>query len=99
MSSSRTYLSFLILSITLSCWAQPTMEEVDRNIDTHRKGQLVIEAPTGTPVTVEQLGHEFWFGAALANQPFSGRMNPKDQQTYLAVFLTIFNAAVTENAL
>jgi endo-1,4-beta-xylanase len=50
-------------------------------------------------VTVEQQRHEFWFGAALANQAFNGGMRLEDRQKYLGVFLTNFNAAVTENAL
>jgi GH35 family endo-1,4-beta-xylanase len=48
---------------------------------------------------VEQLRHEFWFGAALANSVFSGRLNAEDTARYQQVFLTNFNAAVTENAL
>jgi GH35 family endo-1,4-beta-xylanase len=48
---------------------------------------------------VEQLRHEFWFGAALASQAFGGRMRAEDRAQYLGVFLTNFNAAVTENAL
>lgn len=86
------------------CWgwnvsAQPEGAEVDRNIEQHRKGRLIIEAPAGTAVEVEQLRHEFWFGAALANSPFGDRMNAEDRRKYLEVFLTNFNAAVTENAL
>jgi GH35 family endo-1,4-beta-xylanase len=60
---------------------------------------LVIEAAPDTKVAIEQLRHEFWFGAALANQAFSGRMPSEEQEKYLAVFLTNFNSAVTENAL
>jgi GH35 family endo-1,4-beta-xylanase len=68
-------------------------------IDKGRKGVLVIEAAPGTEVQVEQQRHEFWFGAALANQVFSGRMRPEDREEYLRIFLTNFNCAVTENAL
>jgi GH35 family endo-1,4-beta-xylanase len=79
--------------------AQESAHDLDAAIDQCRKGLLVIEAPPGTEVTVEQLRHEFWFGAALANQAFGERMSPEDRQKYLSVFLTNFNAAVTENAL
>lgn len=68
-------------------------------IDRCRKGTITIEAPPGTEVTVEQQRHEFWFGAALANQAFGDRMPPQDREKYLATFLTNFNSAVTENAL
>lgn len=64
-----------------------------------RMGTLTIEAPAGTEVRVEQLRHEFWFGAALANSVFSGRLNTEDTARYKAIFLKNFNAAVTENAL
>jgi len=62
-------------------------------------GTLTIEAAPGTEIRVEQLRHEFWFGAALANSVFSGRMNAADATLYQETFLRNFNAAVTENAL
>lgn len=68
-------------------------------IEKHRKGTLVIHAPPGTEVKVQQQRHEFWFGAALANQAFGDRMPAADREQYLAAFLTNFNCAVTENAL
>jgi hypothetical protein len=40
------------------------MREADAAISKHRKGTLVIEAAPNTEVTVEQVHHEFWFGAA-----------------------------------
>lgn len=79
--------------------AQPSAGDLDAAIERHRKGVLVIEAPAGTEIRIEQQRHEFWFGAALANQAFGGRMDPSDRAKYLETFLTNFNAAVTENAL
>jgi endo-1,4-beta-xylanase len=73
--------------------------DLEKSIREVRMGTLVVEAAPGTEVRLEQLRHEFWFGAALANQAFSGWMNPADRDKYLATFLTHFNAAVTENAL
>ena len=90
---------------SLSCpWlallaAQQPPGDLNATIEKHRKGILVIEAAPGTEVHVEQQRHEFWFGAALANQVFSGRMRAEDREKYLSVFLTNFNCAVTENAL
>lgn len=75
------------------------IRDLDAAIAKQRQGTLIIEAAPNTEVTVEQLRHHFWFGAALANQVFSGRMKPEDCEQYLNVFLTNFNAAVTENAL
>jgi len=88
----------LLLSIGAASAQQPA-KDLDADINQHRKGVLVIEATPGSQVVVEQQRHEFWFGAALANQVFSGRMGAADRDRYLSVFLTNFNCAVTENAL
>jgi GH35 family endo-1,4-beta-xylanase len=79
--------------------AQPAGMDLNAAIDEHRKGVLIVEAPPGTPVEVEQQRHEFWFGAALANHAFGGGMRKEDRERYLNTFLTNFNSAVTENAL
>ncbi|HRZ99619.1 MAG TPA: endo-1,4-beta-xylanase [Candidatus Paceibacterota bacterium] len=73
--------------------------EYDTAIAKQRQGTLLIEAAPGAEVVVEQLRHEFWFGAALANQAFNGRMPAEERERYRAVFLSNFNSAVTENAL
>ena len=74
-------------------------DELDESIRRVRMGTLVIEAPAGTAVRVEQVRHEFWFGAALASQMFGARAGTPDAARYKEVFLANFNAAVTENAL
>ena len=48
---------------------------------------------------VEQQRHEFWFGAALASQMFSGQSGLRGRRPIQEVFLPNFNSAVTENAL
>ena len=73
--------------------------DLDEAIRKVRMGTLLVEAEPGADVRVEQLRHEFWFGAALANHAFNGRMSEEDQARYRRVFLDNFNAAVTENAL
>jgi GH35 family endo-1,4-beta-xylanase len=99
--SWRSFESFLIfLAAVLPTVAQePPPQDLSAAIERHRKGVLVIQAAPGAEVVVEQQRHEFWFGAALANQAFNERMRPEDRQQYLSLFLTNFNAAVTENAL
>lgn len=101
-------LCLLALSLIPSLTAQtaPTnplnpaqITALNADIARHRQGALIIHTKPGAEVAVEQLRHEFWFGAALANQAFEDRMNPADRARYLAMFLTNFNAAVTENAL
>jgi GH35 family endo-1,4-beta-xylanase len=75
------------------------IREYDAAIAKHRQGTLVIQAAPDSEVVVEQVRHGFWFGAALANQAFDGRMPPEQRDKYRAAFLTNFNSAVTENAL
>lgn len=72
---------------------------LDESIRQIRMGTLVIEAAPGVEIQVEQLRHEFWFGAALANQMFRSGSESEEAVRYKKVFLENFNAAVTENAL
>jgi len=72
---------------------------IKAEIREHRMAELLVKARPGAEVHVKQLRHEFWFGAALSNGAFSGRMNNEDQRKYKETFLANFNAAVTENAL
>lgn len=65
----------------------------------HRMGTLVVQTKPGAVVKVEQLRHEFWFGAALASHMFGSRVSSDEAARYKKVFLASFNAAVTENAL
>jgi GH35 family endo-1,4-beta-xylanase len=73
--------------------------DLDEAIRRVRMGTLVIEAQPGAEVRVEQVRHEFWFGAALASQMFTARADANMAAQYKKVFLENFNAAVTENAL
>src|SRR5580765_7317160 len=90
---------FAVTCSPANLFAQGDTQALTEAIEKHRKGVLVIQAPPDTEVVVEQMRHEFWFGAALANQAFGDSMRPEDRQSYLSTFLTNFNAAVTENAL
>lgn len=75
------------------------MPDTAEAIKRHRQGTLIVHAAPGALVRVEQQRHEFWFGAALANQAFNGAMPAADVARYREVFLANFNSAVTENAL
>jgi endo-1,4-beta-xylanase len=68
-------------------------------IEKHRMGTLVIEAKPGAEVRVEQLRHEFWFGATLSYGVFSGGVSEEDKARYFEAFLANFNAGVTDNAI
>jgi GH35 family endo-1,4-beta-xylanase len=92
-------LLLLALLIPAQSPAQDSSQDLNAAIDRNRKGLLVIEARPGAKIIVEQQRHEFWFGAALANQAFDGGLSPAERDQYLRLFLTNFNSAVTENAL
>jgi endo-1,4-beta-xylanase len=87
----------LWLGLSLGFAADET--DTSAAIRQHRMGTLLIQAAPGAEVAVEQVRHEFWFGAALANQAFNGRMDTATATRYKEVFLRDFNSAVTENAL
>jgi endo-1,4-beta-xylanase len=74
-------------------------DAIEVRIRQYRMGDFIIKAKPGAEVHVEQLRHEFWFGAALSSGAFTGRMRAEDQRKYEETFLANFNAAVTENAL
>ena len=71
-------------------------EAIEARIREHRMGNLVVKAGPGAEVHVEQLRHEFWFGAALSSGAFSGRLSTENQRKYEQTFLANFIAAVTE---
>ncbi|MHC4626851.1 MAG: endo-1,4-beta-xylanase, partial [Planctomycetota bacterium] len=75
-----------------------TSEALETRIREHRMGDLIVRAKPAADVHIEQLRHEFWFGAALSSGAFSGRLSAQDQRRYEETFLANFNAAVTENA-
>ena len=101
-SSARIFRCVVLVVIVCFCYpglSRAEGSDLDEAIRRVRMGTLVVEAAPGVEVRVEQLRHEFWFGAALASQMFGGRVNAEDAAQYKKVFLENFNAAVTENAL
>ena len=68
-------------------------------IQRYRMGRLIVHTTPGVAVDVQQIRHEFWFGAAIASSAFDGQMSPADAAQYKKVFLEDFNAGVPENAL
>ena len=72
---SKSYLFFAFLIA-----AQPALraDELDDAIQKHRTGVLVVRTAPGAAVTVEQLRHEFRFGATIATGVFNGRTAPED---------------------
>jgi hypothetical protein len=103
MSSVNRFLRPVFCAVAWSGCLAGTLNaagsDLEESIRQTRMGTLVVQAAPGAEVRVEQLRHEFWFGAALASQVFGGRLDAEDTEQYKRVFLENFNAAVTENAL
>ena len=99
MKWSKISMAVAIMCIFAMFQHSADASDINKEIQQHRMGTLIIEAQPGSKVQVEQLRHEFWFGAAISSSAFSGRMNPEDEHRYKEVFLENFNAGVTENAL
>ncbi len=99
---SRTFpvLAAAALSVLfLSASVRADDSELDRAIARHRMGTLTVLAKPGQEVHVQQLRHEFWFGAAISSGTFGWQSDSADATKYKEVFLENFNSAVTENAL
>jgi len=98
---TKAIFSFILVSLTQFVSLKETHAQyngINEDIAKHRKGTITIKATKGDKVTVEQLSHEFWFGAAISNQFGTGQMPENDRKQYEEKFLKNFNSAVTENA-
>ncbi len=98
-----TNVSFCLLLLLMFVFTGVTETQaqytgINEDIAKHRKGMLIVKAKRGDKVIVEQLSHEFWFGAAISNQFGTGSMPENDRKQYEEKFLKNFNSAVTENA-
>lgn len=89
-----------ILSIFFSIFIQTTIfgQFINEDIDKLRKGDLIIQAKPNQPISIEQVSHEFWFGAAISNGLAGGNWSAEDRAMYKSKFVENFNSAVTENA-
>jgi endo-1,4-beta-xylanase len=72
--------------------------DLDASIAKNRMGTLVIKTSPGAKVTVEQVRHDFWFGATLPGGIFTGRNKPEDIAKFKEVFKANYNAGVIEAA-
>jgi len=88
-----------VLFCMIGCTQQPALNDIDWSIAEIRKGKITVKADKGEQITIEQIRHEFWFGSAISNNPFSGgSMSESDIKQFKEKFLANFNSAVTENA-
>jgi len=98
---TKAIFSFILISLFQFVSMKETHAQyngINEDIAKHRKGTITIKAKKGDKVVVEQLSHEFWFGAAISNQFGTGQMAENDRKQYEEKFLKNFNSAVTENA-
>ncbi len=89
-------LTFLTIMLPAEISAQKS--ELEKSIDEHRKGEIVVKAKPGAKIQIEQQEHEFLFGCAISDGIFNGRASDNDVKMYKQIFLQNFNSAVTENA-
>ena len=85
---------FLLLLVAAGIRAADS--DLEASIARNRMGTLVIRTVPGAKVAVEQLRHEFWFGATLPGGIFSGRSTPEDIAKWKEIFASHFNAGVPE---
>ena len=95
----RTCTTALLLMAVAGPLAIASDADLDASIAKYRMGTLVIRTAPNAKVKVEQIRHEFWFGATLPTGIFSGRGNPDDAARFQEIFASHFNAGVPEVAL
>lgn len=95
----RTFVILNLIIIFLAGQVLPGDQVLSPEELKHRMGTLVVKSVPGVTVRVKQLEHEFWFGTAISQQIFTGKVNSDDKQHYLFTLKSNFNAAVHENAL
>ncbi|MBI5283386.1 MAG: endo-1,4-beta-xylanase [Candidatus Solibacter usitatus] len=85
---------FTLSLLAAACTVQAA--DLDAAIQNNRTGTLVIQARPGAKVQVEQVRHEFWFGATVPTGMFTGRMSAENAAKFNEVFASHFNAGVIE---
>jgi GH35 family endo-1,4-beta-xylanase len=75
-------------------WNPEAQARIDRDIDQNRKADAVLKlagVPSGTEVAVEQVSHDFIFGAHIFN--FHQLGAPERNRKYEELYGTLFNSA------
>ncbi len=92
----------IIRSVTFAALLAASLFAADADLDPSiarlRMGNILVRTAPGAKVSVEQLRHEFWFGATLPTGVFSGQADPETVAKFKEVFKTHFNAGVIEGA-
>lgn len=74
-------------------WNPEVQAKIDADIDANRKADAVLElnVPAGTEVSIEQISHDFIFGAHIFNYNQLGTHERNEK--YKALYGTLFNSA------
>lgn len=75
-------------------WNDDVQRAIDERIETYRKADATLELQNvrpNTPVKVEQIGHQFLFGAHIFN--FDQLGTPQRNAKYKEMYGTLFNSA------
>lgn len=75
-------------------WNQDVQRQIDENIEKNRQAEANIalkNVPAGTEVKVEQISHDFVFGAHIFNYDQLG--NDERNEKYKKLYGTLFNSA------
>ncbi|MGV8135227.1 MAG: endo-1,4-beta-xylanase [Mangrovibacterium sp.] len=75
-------------------WNPEVQAKIDRDIEQNRKADAVLRlknVPKGATVKIEQISHDFCFGAHIFN--FNQLGTPERNQKYKDLFGTLFNSA------
>ncbi len=75
-------------------WNPEVQQRIDRDIESNRKADAILHLQgvvPGTEVSVEQLSHDFFFGANIFN--FNQLGKEEYNRTYKELFGTLFNSA------
>jgi endo-1,4-beta-xylanase len=79
-----------------------TSSAIEKRISEIRMGDIIVITKPGTEVKVQQVRHEFLFGAAVSNglaENDKNAMSPENRKIYIKTLGDNFNYAVHENAL
>lgn len=82
--------------------AEIAPDAIQSRIEQLRMGDLIVRAPRGARVHIQQVKHEFVFGTAIPNslaENSANPMTPQERAQYLEILKANFNYAVHENAL
>jgi GH35 family endo-1,4-beta-xylanase len=81
-SSTRAIATALAVAALTCIASSMAMAQEQKDKLAHRKGVIVVKAPAGAEVQVEQLRHEFRWGAGLTHGRYiTWRRNPKRKRT------------------